>query len=320
MLLERKLLPKVWGGRGLERVLGLRLPAGEAIGESWELYDRPEGSSRIRGSSATLRDLMVEQPVALLGSGVRPGHGGRFPLLIKYIDARESLSVQVHPDDARARAENDGGKNEAWVVLAAGPEARILRGLKPGVSREQFAAAATAKSATLTDLLWAFRPEAGDCVHLPAGTVHSIGPDVVVFEVQQNSDVTYRLYDWGRPREMHVDKALATVRFEDAFAGERPVVAPRALGPGQELVVAEPSFRVRRMRIGDQATLPVGGRFLVLNVLSGRAVLGWHSGGEDPPLPLQPGDTALVPACIEQVFLSPIGQITLLCSDPGEGA
>ncbi len=315
-LLERKILPKVWGGRALERVLKLELPAGEAVGETWELYDRPDGSSRIRGSDRTVRDLLRQDARALLGASVRPGHGGSFPLMIKYIDARQALSVQVHPDDAQAKAQNDSGKTEAWIVLDAGPEARIIRGVRPGVTMEQFRAVAHTQA--VEGLLWAFRPEVGDCIHVPAGTVHAIGPDVVVFEVQQNSDITYRLYDWGRPREVHVQQALSVTALGAGGGGERPVVPPKALRAGEEQVIAEAQFRVRRLSLTQQASLRTGGRFGVLSVVAGHGMLGWHSGGEDAPLPLRPGDTALVPACMEQVFVSPIGELRCLWTDPGE--
>jgi mannose-6-phosphate isomerase len=322
-LLERESKAKVWGGNAIERLFGTKLPpdrtpgvkAGTPIGETWELFDRPEGSSRIRGSHAKLRDLMEENGTELLGRGVRAGHGGRFPLLIKYIDAHERLSVQVHPDDQSAKPRNDGGKSEAWVVLATGERASIVCGLKPGVSREQFQAVAHTKA--VEELLWSFRPRVGECVHIPAGTVHAIGPDVVVFEVQQNSDLTYRLYDWGRDRPVHVQDALAVARVE---SNGRPVVQPKQLGRGQELVIAEPHFRVCRLTIGEKTTLPVEGRCKVVNVITGGGVLGWYSGGEDEPLVLRPGDTALVPACIESVFLSPIGSLSLLWTEPGSPA
>jgi len=141
---------------------------------------------------------------------------------------------------------------------------------------------------------------------------------VVVFEVQQNSDLTYRLYDWGRDRTVHVQDALAVARMEHG-AG-RPVVAPKNLGSGQELVVSDPFFRVRRFDVAEKTSLPVEGRVKVLNVIRGSGVLGWQSGGADAPLPLRPGDTALVPACVEQVFLSPIGRLGVLCTEPGAGA
>ncbi|HLQ38029.1 MAG TPA: type I phosphomannose isomerase catalytic subunit [Planctomycetota bacterium] len=313
-LLERKLLSKVWGGRALEQVLGIALPGQDNIGESWELYDRPDGSSRLRGSDTTLRQWMQQHARALLGNRGRPGFGGYFPLLIKYVDAHAGLSVQVHPDDAQAACEHDGGKNEAWVVMHAGPRARIIHGCKPEVTHAQLASAAAGPA--VEQLLCSFRPEVGDCIHVPAGTVHALGPDVVVFEVQQNSDVTYRLYDWGREREVHRDKALAVARV-DAVAAGRPSVPPRPLPGGGELLLAAPHFRLRRLTFDRRCTLSTQDAFAVFNVVAGRGMLGWHSGGADAPLLLQRGDCALVPACIPEVFLSPIGTMQVLVSDPG---
>ena len=124
-LLERIALPKVWGGRMLAKALGIALPPDVDVGETWELYDRPEGSSRLRGRTTTLADVMARAPEALLGRGVAPSHGGRFPLMLKFLDAREALSVQVHPDDAMAAADDDSGKNEACVVLHAAASERF---------------------------------------------------------------------------------------------------------------------------------------------------------------------------------------------------
>lgn len=316
-LLERKLLPKVWGGRALEQVLGIPLPAGEAIGETWELYDRADGASRLRGTTTTIADLMQKSASEVLGPGVAPGHAGRFPLLLKFIDAREALSVQVHPDEAQARAEGDGGKHEASIVLQAGPQARIVRGLRPGVDPAEFRA--KAHEAGVEPLLWSFAPQAGDCIEFPAGTVHALGPDVVLFEIQQNSDVTYRLYDWGRPRPVQVQKALAVARFDACSAATgRPVVAPVALPDGGLLLVANEHFRVRRYGLRAPLQLATKRRFVVVTVVGGRGVLGWHSGGADAPLPLIAGDTVLVPAAVENVFLSPVGRLDVLVSDPGE--
>ncbi|MBX3465111.1 MAG: class I mannose-6-phosphate isomerase [Planctomycetes bacterium] len=316
-LLERKLLPKVWGGRALEPLLGLSLPAGEAIGETWELFDRPDGSSRLRGSDRTLASVLQDAGDDLLGRGVPRGHGGRFPLLLKFIDAREALSVQVHPDDAQARGEGDSGKDEAWLVLHAGPRARMIRGLRPDADLERFRA--VAHTPAVEPLLWSFAPRPGDTVHVPPGTVHAIGPDVVVFEVQQNSDLTYRLYDWGRPREVHVQKALAVARADEGrvAVADRPVVTPQPLPDGGRLLVATPHFRLRRYELQRPLALATEGAFLTLTVLGGRGLCGWRSGGDDAPLPLGPGDTVLVPACIADVYLSPIGRLDVVVADPG---
>ena len=316
LLFERKLLPKVWGGRALEHVIGLRLPPGDAIGETWELFDRPEGSSRVRGDNATLAEVMRADPAAVLGSGVAPGYGGRFPLLLKFLDTREALSVQVHPDDEQARGEDDGGKNEAWIVLHAGKNARIIRGLRPDVDISRFRA--QAHTAAVEPMLLSFTPRVGDTIHVPPGTVHSIGPDVVVFEVQQNSDVTYRLYDWGRSREVQVAKALAAMRVEEpAVAVDRPVVAPRTLPDGGKLLIATKHFRVRRYDLTRPHTLATNRQFATVTVVGGRGVLGWHSGGNDDPMQLLLGDTVLVPACVNDVFLSPIGRLEVLVTGPG---
>lgn len=314
VLVERKLLPKVWGGRGLEQVLQIPLPAGAAIGESWELYDRPEGSSALRGGG-TLRELLAAHRDAVLGDGVPRARGGRFPLLIKYIDARDVLSVQVHPDDQQADEDGDAGKTEAWIVLHAGPRARIIRGFKPGVTRADFEP--VAQSAKVEALLHAFTPKPGESVHLPAGTVHAVGPDVVLFEIQTNSDLTYRLWDWGRPRETHLAKALQAIRFDRSSP---TTVTPQPVaGAGRgEWLVRDERFRVRRYQPESALALATEGSFKVVNVLRGRATVGWRSGDQHPPMLLQPGDCVLVPACVEQVYVSPIGPFGFLWSDAGE--
>jgi mannose-6-phosphate isomerase len=316
-LLERKLVPKIWGGRGFERTPGFALPPGEAIGESWELFDRPEGSSRLRGSGTTLADVMARSRQQLLGRGVATGYGGHFPLLLKFVDAQEALSVQVHPNDEQAKDEHDSGKDEAWLVVHAGPRARVIRGVRPGVDRASLEAAAS--TAAIESMLLSFAPRDGDVIHLPPGTVHSVGPDVVVFEVQENSDVTYRLYDWGREREVHVDKALGVMRMNGGgvAVAERPVVAAQPTDDGGLLLLQTPHFRMRRYELQRPFTLASDGRYCTLTMLSGRGMLGWRSGGSDTPLPLGAGDTVVVPACVESVFLSPIGRLDVVVCDPG---
>ena len=317
-LLERILLPEVWGGRALKKVLGLALPGRQAIGESWELFDRPEGSSRVRGSKTTLAELMQEHGKELLGARVAASRGGRFPLLIKFLDARVPLSVQVHPDDEQAKVERDGGKNEAWIVLHAGPNARLIHGLRPGVTAAELRE--KAHTPAVESLLRAFKPRVGDTWHVPAGTVHSIGPDVVVFEVQQNSDVTYRLYDWGRRRELHVQKALEVTRFraEHSNNGARPVVKPVPLPDGSVQQIATPDFRVVRHDLSNTRDLATHGTFKVVTAIAGSGSLGFGAGRTAARLPMVAGDTALVPACTERFELAPTRHLTVLVSDPGE--
>ena len=309
-LLDRIVLPKVWGGRALADVLGIELPPGQAIGETWELFDRQEGSNRLRGSSRTLAQVLHDAGEQLVGRGVPLAHGGRFPLLLKFLDAREELSLQVHPDDAQAVG--DSGKDECSIVLRVGPNGRIVRGLKPGVTWEQFAASAAGPG--VEDLLLSFRPEVGDTIHLPPGTVHAIGPDVVIFEVQQNSDLTYRLYDWGRGREVHVNKALGVVRTDPTMAS-RTVVPPVALPDGGKLLIATDHFRVRRYATAQPVRLATGARFASVTLVAGAAKLGWP--GVTAPLAMVAGDTALVPACQEQFVVTPVGHSDFMICDPG---
>jgi len=312
LLLARKPVPKVWGGRALETRMGVRLPAGQTIGEVWLLYDRPGGSSSVAGGSSTLADLMKTDSEAILGAGVAAGYGGRFPLLLKLIDAREALSLQVHPDDAQARGEGDGGKHEACVVLHAGAGARMISGLLPGVTREQFEAAVDTPE--IEQMVRAFKPNIGDCIEVPTGTVHAIGPDVLAFEVEQNSEITYRLNDWGRPRDTHLDKGLAVAR---AGAVDVPVCLPQTLPDGGSLLVQNDWFRVRRYDLRQSHPMPTGGRYLTLTVVGGRGLVAPRGNAKAEPLRVQAGDTVLVPACASEAIVSPIGSLDIIACDPG---
>ncbi len=307
-------MTKPWGGTALREILDLA-ETQDNIGETWELYDRPDGSNAIRDSELTLRDLMERDAEAVLGARAARSFD-RFPILIKFIDSREALSIQVHPDDAQAREDGDSGKSEAWIVLAVGPEGRIIRGLRAGVGKEELAA--QVESEGLAELLHSFRPSVGDVIPVPAGTVHSIGPDVVVFEVQQNSELTYRLYDWGRPRELQVEKALRAVRVDGGLW--EPGRSSGQWGAGSSLILEDECFRVHQVRLEDPEKLTTEGAARVLSVLKGAGTLGWRSGGQELPLTLRKGDTVLVPAATKEVFVSPIGGLEFFWTDPGLGS
>lgn len=310
-LLERRLLPKVWGGRALQDVLQVPLPDGEKIGESWELFDRPDGSSTLRGSDVTLAELVRKDPDALVGRGVPLGHDGSFPLMLKFLDAHDGLSLQVHPDDAQARG--DGGKNECCVILDAAANARIVHGVKPGVTRDELIA--KLDSPEVEELLYSFRPEVGDLVHIPPGTPHGIGPGVVAFEVQQNSDLTYRFYDWGRGRDVHVEDARAVVTL-DAH-DERPVRRSTALADGGDLLLATPHFVLRRYDGARATRLATDGGYLTITVVGGAGRLRWRDGAADACLDLAIGDTAVVPACVAEVTMEPDGRLDAMVCTPG---
>jgi mannose-6-phosphate isomerase len=311
-LLERITQTKVWGGTGLTELFGIRGEGPEPVGETWELFDRPDGCSKIRGGG-TVREWMESDAKALLGERVKPGFGGYFPLLFKFLDAQQPLSVQVHPDDAQAAAENDSGKSEAWLVLKAAPDAQIIRGFQPGVTREQFAANASTEA--IEPLLYSFVPKVDDVINVPANTVHAVGAGCVIFEVQQNSDITYRIYDWGRKRKMHLEQAMRVSRIDDGSV--QPTVTKVPLPDGSVQLIKTPYFRIRRHKVQRPLTVPTQGAFLVVTVLGGRGTLGWRSGGDDAPLPLGPGDCALVPACTAEIYLSPIGSLDVALTDPG---
>ncbi len=311
VLLDRLVQSKIWGGHHLGAMFDIHSNDGEPVGETWELFDRPEDGSKLR-SGGTLRELMVADQRGLLGRDVRPAFGDRFPLLFKFLDAQTSLSVQVHPDDAAAHVHGDGGKTEAWLVLQTLPHARIVRGFQPSVTREQFEA--LAREPELEQLLYQFTPKVGDCIYVPAGTVHAIGPGAVIFEVQQNSDITWRLYDWGRNRTLHLDQGIPASRVTDGSLD--PTVKARSLPDGGTLLTSNPFFRMRRYSLTQKLEAETKGAFLVVTVLGGHGTLGWHSGGADLPIRLQPGDCVLVPAATPSVYLSPIGGLDVVLTDP----
>jgi mannose-6-phosphate isomerase len=224
--------PKPWGGRELARLFGKPLPGHGPIGESWELTDLPGNESRV--AQGPLAGKRIDELINLWGRallGDAQLAGGRFPLLIKFLDARQPLSIQVHP---RGPAEPSPSqqpwvKHEAWYVIDADPGAALYLGLKPGVGPGEVRAAGSTPA--LADLHQVRPGRPGDCYYLPSGVPHALGAGLIVAEVQTPSDVTYRLYDWGRvgldgrPRELHVDLALANIRYD---IPEQQIVQPRS--------------------------------------------------------------------------------------------
>jgi mannose-6-phosphate isomerase len=314
---------RLWGGRRLAEWFGKPLPGQQPYGESWEVCDVPGESSVIADGPAagrTLAELMARGAEALLGAA-RPAAGGRFPLLVKLLDCRDRLSVQVHPDAAAAAAIGGGArtKTEAWVVLHADPAARIWLGLKPGVTRGAFAAAIA--NDTVEDLLHVVEPTAGDCFYIPSGTVHALGAGLVVAEVQETSDTTYRAYDWGRagldgrPRQLHVEEALASIRF-DASGPPGPVV-PEAIAADEsvaaELLMEKPFARIRRLMGEEAFDVKTEGRAAVVQCLFGAAEV--RGGGRSADL--RCGGTVLLPAAVDRAWIEPAtGGVTLLVSQP----
>lgn len=290
----------LWGGRRLESRLGRRLPPAEPIGESWELVDFDDAATGRTWSSVidngrfagrTLREAVRESPELIYGPG-RPA--APYPLLVKFIDARQNLSVQVHPDEDAARRLGRGArpKTECWFILDAEPGAAIYRGVKPGVGADELRRAAL--DGTMEPLLIREPVAPGEMYFVPAGTVHAIGAGVMLAEVQQASDTTYRLWDWnrvdpvtGKPRELHLDAALQCLADRPP-----PPVGRLPEGRTSARLVDCPAFRVQRERHNEGHGHRMGPGPEVWICLGGRARLGIDDG---EPLHIRAGDTVMLP-------------------------
>jgi mannose-6-phosphate isomerase len=312
--LGRICMEKVWGGRSLERVLGAPLEGEGPIGETWELVDRLEQNSVVRGGphdGRELRDLRATDREALLGA-TRPTAEDRFPVLVKYISTSQPLSVQVHPDDAAAERLHAGeaGKTESWYIVDAEPDSQIHLGLREGVDPSELVRAAG--GAGVVDLLQTWPVRAGQFVHVPAGTLHAIGKGITLVEVQQNSDVTYRLYDWGRvgldgaPRPVHVDECLLAATYEVPITGPvTPELVPAEAGGREAHLVETETYGLSLLELDGSRRLETAGRAQALVVLDGRGRLEVEGAAE--PLELAAGETWLVPAAAGAYELAAIG-------------
>jgi mannose-6-phosphate isomerase len=278
---EPFLRPMVWGGRRLEW-LGKRPPAGATYGESWEVSDHPLHRSVVAAgpfAGRTLHDLMQAYPEAL---PARAAPRPVFPWLIKFLDAADWLSVQVHPDDDQASelCPGEGGKTEVWFVLDAAPDSRIYAGLLPGVDEAALRKALAQGKAA--ECLHAFAPRPGDCVFLPAGTVHAVGGGVLFAEVQQTSDATFRLYDWdrrdaqGKTRSLHVEESMACIDWKRG-----PVDPIRANEDARsQPLVSCPFFNLVYEAHAGPSRCPEGDRLQALLVLGGEGILEAPWGAE----------------------------------------
>jgi mannose-6-phosphate isomerase len=290
----------IWGGRRLGTLLNKPIGPETDYAESWELSDHRDDVSRValgHLAGQSLRNLLHQHPLDLLGPGSPPTD--QFPLLVKFLDARAVLSVQVHPDDSLARELcDDNGKTEAWVILHADPGSLIYAGLKSGVDRAAFEAAI--RSGQVEPLLHRFHPKPGDCVFIPAGTVHAIGAGIVLAEIQQMSDATFRVFDWnrtgpdGRPRELHLEQALASIDFHRGPVN--PVRTDPIHHPGYtaESLVACHAFAIDRLTVAQSAPIGRADRFAILIHLEGNASLRF----QNRSFPSQPGQVWLLPSAL----------------------
>ena len=300
----------IWGGRRLADVLSKSI-GDEKAAESWEVVDHGDDQSIVQyGSyaSRSLHDLLTEFGADLVGEQVWKRISNeklpaalrqRFPLLLKFLDANRDLSVQVHPDNKMGATLTppDLGKTEAWYVLHADPGAKVYAGLKPDVTAEQFAAAI--ETGNTEELLHAFEAQAGDCIFVEAGTMHAIGAGLLVAEIQQASNTTFRVFDWnrvddqGNSRELHIEQALAATNF-----GRGPVdpLPPQACeDPAWKTIVSCDQFTMRHGELTENWTTCGDGRFRIFAVIGGAM-----SVQNDPAeSPLRLGDSTLLPACLD---------------------
>ncbi len=296
---------RVWGGRALEKLYGKKLPANVPIGESWEISDRPGDASVIANgplAGKDLRWLMENHERELLGKA--KSANGRFPLLIKILDAQEKLSLQVHPPAQKAAELKGEPKTEAWYIADAAPGAELYVGLKRGATRAEFEE--KIKTGAVAECFHRVPVNAGDTMFLPSGRVHAIGAGLVIFEIQQNSDTTYRVFDWNRvgldkkPRELHVAESLASIDFEDfepglasgKFAGDKKLMARR--------LVHDPLFEIQEFQSFEGAEIDMTSeKPHVFAVVRGKLRVS----GNSTDVSLTPGQFCLVPADVKKVSL-----------------
>ena len=306
-----------WGGRRLGTVLKKPIGPEDDYAESWEVVDHGDDQSVVadgphRGKA--LAEVVRDHGEALFGHG----HGrDQFPLLIKFLDASDRLSVQVHPDDALAKRHDptELGKTEAWVILDAADNAVLWCGLKDGIDEGDVRAALADDE--MARVLNEIPVAAGDCIFIPAGTVHAIGEGILLAEVQQSSDLTFRFYDWGRvgadgqPRQLHIEESIEATDFARGPVGP---VQPRPLdsdleGQTREHLVACEFFEMTRREASQSFAYPSDGELRVVMVLDGQGTLA-AEGIED--VTLQAGQTVLLPAERDAVQVTVDRPLTLL--------
>ncbi|MEI6034615.1 MAG: type I phosphomannose isomerase catalytic subunit [Verrucomicrobiae bacterium] len=264
-------MERVWGGRRLESVLGKAIPNGTPIGEMWEIVDRAEAQSivhagKLRGTS--LHELWMGRRAEVFGADYLPDPSPRFPLLVKLLDARERLSVQVHPPLYLAGSLGGEPKTEAWFFLDALPGAKIYAGLKQGVTRSTFESAL--RKGKVEQVIHEVRVATGESIFIPSGRLHAIGEGNLIVEVQQNSDTTYRVFDWnrmgldGKPRALHIEESLASIDFSD--------FEPSVCGVRERVIANCPFFHIEKMQLDAPIEVRPPGRFALVAVTSGQVV------------------------------------------------
>jgi len=301
MLLAPIFKEKIWGGRMMEKLLNKKLPAGKLIGESWELSDYRDDITRVLNGpleGTSLDELFIKRPQDLLGRS--PEAGEKFPLLTKFIDSDRLLSLQVHPPDSYAKVHDDeNGKTECWYVVHAEPGATVIRGLVPGTTAGDFRAGLESGEG-LERMLRRCEIQTGDFIFMPTGVVHAICEGSIILEIEQNSDMTYRLFDWGRmgadgrPRPIHLEKGLQVIDFADTSADKLEGLLRHEAGNRVRHMCSCRYFSVEILELESTYREDTGGvSFVVLTAVEGSASI---AGGTGIEVEVKKGDTALLPA------------------------
>ncbi|HSS15511.1 MAG TPA: type I phosphomannose isomerase catalytic subunit [Candidatus Dormibacteraeota bacterium] len=293
LIFEPIFMERMWGGRRLEAEFGKKLPPQRPIGESWEIVDRPEAQSIVREGllrGKTLHELWTQYRDEIFGEAP---DSSRFPLLLKLLDAHDKLSLQVHPPEKLADRLGGEPKTEFWYVAAADPGAELYLGFRESITRDQFEKALL--DGTAADHVHTVRVKTGDAAFLPAGRLHALGAGNLLIEVQQNSDTTYRVFDWnrvddkGKRRQLHIDQALQCIDFND--------VAPKLVEPQGELLVRHELFEVQKWNLMASREISSLRQFAIVCCLSGAI----RCGDAD----LSPGECFLVPPSLSDQILQP---------------
>jgi mannose-6-phosphate isomerase len=297
----------IWGGRSLER-FGKSLP-GKRVAESWEISAHPDGMSIVASGiykGWTLAEMAEKFGEKILGSLSYKKYQNKFPILLKLIDAESWLSVQVHPDDDYSNLhENDMGKTEAWYVLDAKPDTNIIHGLKYNIKREELQK--ILDDGRIVEILRNVEIQKEDVIYIPAGTVHAAGKGMLIVEVQQSSNATYRLYDHdrknpdGTSRPLHISKALDTIDYENATQNAKcNGLAYEKDGLFIRVIIADPHFCTEIVEVKEKASLFADGRsFMAYIFFDGKSVLEWENGSID----ISAGQSVLIPACLGKYSL-----------------
>lgn len=321
-LFQPLLKEKIWGGTRLRALLGKPAPARKRIGEAWEMADRGRDTTRVANGplrGASLRALLAAWPRQVLGDEHALRYAARFPLLVKFLDCDRMLSVQVHPGDdfAERYDAGDWGKTEAWVVLHAEPSACVIRGVLPGTTAAEFREAIA--RGTVASCLNRMEVREGDVIFLPPGTVHAAGGGLVLAEVTQNSDLTYRIYDWGqvdargRSRPLHVDKAIANVDFHSLGVTKMKPIPLPGYGCRRRLLVKCEKFTLESLEVTGRRVKVKHPpeRFRILVVLAGRGEMRYGKGASGRQ-PFRGGQTFLIPAYLGDFYVACRGRVRML--------